>query len=216
MSADVDNINNNIEKYGQTKATEEIYVMTIVGEIEGHDSLSGGNKSTKYEHLLPILANIEADESIKGILILVNTMGGDVSAGLALSEMIATLSKPTVSLIIGEAHSIGVTVALAADYCYIAKTGTVLLHPVRMNGTVIGAPQTFEYLKMIQDRIIGFISRKRGLKKKKLEKMMYKTGILTKDLGTILVGSEAVREGLVDETGGINKAMSKLKSLIKD
>lgn len=215
-----DKENQLIEDFGQAVVKDkdgqsEIYVMNIIGEIEGHDVLSPNSKTTKYEHLLPKLAQIEENKKIKGVLLIINTVGGDVSAGLALAEMVASLSKPTVSLVIGDSHSIGVPLAVASDYSYIVPTGTVIIHPVRMNGTVIGAPQTYDYFKLIQDRIVGFISSHSKVSKKRLEEMMMNTGILTKDLGTILVGEEAVKEGIIDEIGGIDKAFLKVHELIK-
>jgi ATP-dependent protease ClpP protease subunit len=209
-----------IRDYGEVKVEDpekktDIQVLNIIGEIEGHDVLSANSKTTKYEHLLPKLAQIEEDKSIRGVLLIINTVGGDVSAGLALAEMVASLSKPKVSLVIGDSHSIGVPLAVAADYSFIVPTGTMIIHPVRMSGTVIGAPQTYDYFKLIQDRIVGFISSHSGVSKEKLEQMMMNTGILTKDLGTILVGKQAVDEGLINEIGGISRAYCKLRDLIK-
>lgn len=197
------------------KAQADIHVLNIIGEIEGHDVLSPNSKTTKYEHLLPKLAQIEEDDRIKGVLLIINTVGGDVSAGLALAEMVASLGKPKVSLVIGDSHSIGVPLAVASDYSFIVPTGTVIIHPVRMNGTVIGAPQTYDYFKLIQDRIVGFISEHSNVSRKRLEEMMMNTGILTKDLGTILVGKEAVEEGIINEVGGISRAFGKLRDLMK-
>ena len=211
--------NNEINDYGQVvlesnKKHGKIHLMTIIGEIEGHDILPSTSKSTKYEHVLPQLASIQDDDEIKGVLVLVNTVGGDVSAGLALAEMFASMSKPVVSLILGDSHSIGVPLAVSADYSFIAPTATMIIHPVRMNGTIIGAPQTFDYFKMIQNRIVQFISTHSRISKEKLEKMMINTGILTKDLGTILVGHEAVDEGLINSVGGISDAFAKVQELI--
>ena len=189
--------------------------MTIIGEIEGHDTLPATSKTTKYEHILPQLAKVENDEEIQGILFLINTVGGDVSAGLAVAEMISSMSKPTVSLVIGDSHSIGVPLAVSTDYSFIAPSATMIIHPVRMNGTIIGAPQTFDYFRLIQDRIVNFISGHSHIEKKTLENMMMNTGILTKDLGTILVGEEAVQQGLIDEVGGISTAFKKLEELMK-
>lgn len=209
-----------IEKTGEVdvksgNGKNKIHVMTIIGEIEGHDNLSANNKTTKYEHVLPKLASLQEDEECEGLLLIINTVGGDVSAGLALAEMVASLTKPKVSLVIGDCHSIGVPLAVSCDYSFIVPSGTMIIHPVRMNGTVIGAPQTYDYFKLIQDRIIGFISAHSDTSKEKLEKMMIKSGILTKDLGTILVGKEAVKEGLINEVGGISDAFEKLNALIK-
>lgn len=211
--------NEAIEKMGEVQVENDgsrIHVMTIIGEIEGHDNLSANNKTTKYEHLLPKLATIEEDESCDGVLLIINTVGGDVSAGLALAEMVASLSKPKVALVIGDCHSIGVPLAVSCDYSFIVPSGTMIIHPVRMNGTVIGAPQTYEYFKLIQDRILGFIASHSRAELKKLEKMMIHTGILTKDLGTILVGEECVDKGLIDKVGGISDAFSKLHRLIDE
>ncbi|MCM1467710.1 MAG: ATP-dependent Clp protease proteolytic subunit [Alistipes sp.] len=209
-----------IEKTGEVdvkaaNGKNRIHVMTIIGEIEGHDNLSANNKTTKYEHVLPKLASIQEDDECDGLLLIINTVGGDVSAGLALAEMVASLTKPKVSLVIGDCHSIGVPLAVSCDYSFIVPSGTMIIHPVRMNGTVIGAPQTYDYFKLIQDRIIGFISTHSGTSKDRLEKMMIKAGILTKDLGTILVGKDAVNEGLIDAVGGISDAFLKLNELIK-
>ncbi len=212
-------INEGIEKTGDITVKDRknntgIHVMTIIGEIEGHDNLSANNKSTKYEHLLPKLAMIEESDEIKGVLLLINTVGGDVSAGLALAEMVASLSKPTVALVLGDCHSIGVPLAVSCDYSFIVPSGTMIIHPVRMNGTIIGAPQTYDYFKLISDRIVKFISKHSSAGKNEIEKMMVNTGILTKDLGTILVGSEAVDAGLIKKVGGISDAFDKMHELI--
>ncbi len=210
-------MSDSIDDYGQVVLEDDdrgkIYLMTIIGEIEGHDVLPNSSKSTKYEHILPQLARIEDDGKIKGVLLLINTVGGDVSAGLALSEMIASMRTPTVSLVLGDAHSIGVPLTVSADYSFIAPTATMIVHPVRMNGTIIGAPQTFDYFKMIQDRIVTFITTHADIEADVLEKMMIKAGVLTKDLGTILVGQEAVDVGLVDAVGGISDALAKLRNM---
>lgn len=193
-----------------------IHLLTIIGEIEGHDNLSSSSKTTKYEHILPRLAAIEDSEEIKGVLVLLNTMGGDVEAGLSIAEMLATLSKPTVSLVLGGSHSIGVPIAVSTDYSFIVPTGTMVIHPVRTNGMVLGVSQTFDYFKQIQDRITGFISTHSSVSKQELESMMLETGILTKDMGTILVGEEAVKRGIIDEVGGISKAVKKLRTMIAE
>ena len=185
-------------------------IMCITGEIEGHESGVAG-KTTKYNEVLPKLAEIESKDSVEGILFLINTMGGDVSAGLALGEMISSLSKPTVSLVIGESHSIGVPIAVAADYSFIVPSATVVLHPVRMTGTILGTRQTYRQFQSIQDRIVNFISVHSKCKKEKIEAMMMETTMMSKDLGTILVGLEAVECGIIDELGGIDKALTKLK-----
>lgn len=199
----------------ENKKHKKIQLMTIIGEIEGHDVLPSSSKTTKYEHILPQLASIEDSEDIGGIMFLINTVGGDVSAGLALAEMIASMSKPTVSMVLGDSHSIGVPLAVSADYSFIAPSATMIVHPVRMNGTIIGAPQTFDYFRLIQDRIVNFISLHSGIGKRELEAMMINTGMLTKDLGTILVGQEAVDKGLINEVGGISSAFEKLTELME-
>lgn len=198
-----------------TKGGVNITVLTIIGEIEGHEVLSGNCKTTKYEHILPRLAELEEDDEVEGILLLINTVGGDVEAGLAIAEMISSLSKPTVSLVLGGSHSIGVPVAVSTDYSYIVPTGNMVVHPVRINGLIIGAPQTYDYFKLLQDRIVGFVTSHSKIDKDRFEKLMMNTGMLTKDLGTILVGEEAVKEGIIDEVGGMKEARNKLLELIK-
>lgn len=210
-----------IEKTGQltldrNKEKQSIHLLSIIGEIEGHDNLGGSSKTTKYEHVLPQLAAIEDSDDIEGVLILLNTMGGDVEAGLAIAEMIASLSKPTVSLVLGGSHSIGVPIAVSTDYSFIVPTGTMVIHPVRMNGMVIGVSQTFDYFKQIQDRITGFVCSHCNISKSRLEELMMETGILTKDIGTILVGDMAVKEGIIDAVGGIKEAVSKIHEIISE
>lgn len=210
-----------IEKTGQLTMLDEasgqkIHLLTIIGEIEGHENLSGGSKTTKYEHILPQLAAIEDSEDIGGVLVLLNTMGGDVEAGLAIAEMLATLSKPTVSLVLGGSHSIGMPIAVSCKHSFIVPTGTMVIHPVRTNGMVIGVPQTFEYFKLIQDRITGFVCRHCNISRQRLEELMLETGVLTKDVGSILVGAEAVKYGIIDEVGGIDRAISKLREMMGD
>ncbi len=210
-----------IEKSGQLTLDKNdkkhnIHLLTIIGEVEGHDNLSNNSKTTKYEHILPQLAAIEDSCEIQGVLVLLNTMGGDVEAGLAIAEMLASLSKPTVSLVLGGSHSIGVPIAVSTDYSFIVPTGTMVIHPVRMNGMVIGVPQTFDYFKQIQDRITGFVCSHCNITQDNLEALMMETGVLTKDVGTILVGEESVSHGIIDEVGGIDKAVRKLHQLIDD
>lgn len=202
-----------IEKYGQA-TINEIHLLSIIGEIEGHDNLSGNSKTTKYEHVLPQLAAIEDSKDIQGVLVILNTMGGDVEAGLAIAEMLSSLSKPTVSLVLGGSHSIGVPIAVSTDYSFIVPTGTMVIHPVRMNGMVIGVPQTFDYFKLIQDRITGFVCRHCRIQRETLESLMMETEVLTKDVGTILVGEDAVKYGIIDEVGGIDLAIRKLHEMI--
>ena len=190
-----------------------VQLISIIGEIEGHDNLSSSSKTTKYEHVLPQLAAVEESSRISGLLVLLHTMGGDVEAGLAIAEMIASLSKPTVSLVLGGSHSIGVPIAVSTDFSYIVPTGTMVIHPVRMNGMVIGVPQTFDYFKQIQDRITGFVCSHSNVTQKRMEELMTAQGLLTKDLGTILVGQEAVREGIIDAVGGISDGINKIHQL---
>lgn len=204
-----------VKEYGMIEKNG-VQIVSIIGEIEGHDCLSQNTKTTKYEHLLPLLAEMEQDETIKGILFLINTVGGDVSSGLALAEMIASLSKPTVSLIIGDSHSIGVPLAVATKYSFIVPSATMIIHPVRMSGLVLGTPQTYSQFQQIQDRILDFIAGHSRCDKKKLEELMMNTSMLSKDLGTVLVGKEAVVHGLIQEVGGMSRAIAKLKSMIEE
>ena len=204
-----------IKEYGMTE-DNGIQTISIIGEIEGHDCLSQNAKTTKYEHLLPLLAKIEQSDKVKGVLFLMNTVGGDVSCGLALAEMISSLSKPTVSLIIGDSHSIGVPLAVSTDYSFIVPSATMIIHPVRMNGMVLGTPQTYSQFQQIQDRIINFIASHSQAEKNRLEELMMNTSMLSKDLGTVLVGKDAVVQGLIKEVGGINRALAKLYQLIKE
>lgn len=213
--------NEEIENFGQTTlgesdASHRIHLLSIIGEIEGHECLGSNTKATKYEHVLPKLAAIEDDPSIDGLLVIINTVGGDVESGLAIAEMIASLSKPTVSLVLGGSHSIGIPLAVSTDYSYIVPTGTMVMHPVRLTGLVIGAPQTYDYFQQMQDRIVGFISDHCFARKERLEEMMLNTGMLTKDLGTILVGRQAVEEGIINEVGGIREAMARLHRMIDE
>lgn len=177
-----------------SKSHHRIHLLSII-EVEGHDVLPATSKTTKYEHVLPKLAEIEDSVEYDGVLVIINTVGGDVESGLAMAEMIASLSKPTVSLVLGGSHSIGIPLAVSADYSFIVPSGTMVVHPVRMNGQFIGAPQTYEYFKLIQDRIVGFVSSHCSVEAERMEEMMLNKGIMTKDLGTILVGEEAVKEG---------------------
>lgn len=200
----------------ENKEKHNIQLISIIGEIEGHENLSGGSKSTKYEHILPQLAAIEDSSQVDGVVFLLNTMGGDVEAGLAIAEMIASLSKPTVSLVLGGSHSIGVPIAVSTDYSFIVPTGTMVIHPVRLNGMVIGVAQTFDYFKQIQERITGFVVRHSQISQKRILELMMETKVLTKDVGSILVGNEAVKEGIINEVGGISEAMKKIHQLIEN
>lgn len=200
---------------GGGKEEHHIHLLSIIGEIEGHENLSSNTKTTKYEHILPKLAEIEDSGQVDGIFVLINTVGGDVSCGLALAEMIASLSKPTVSLVIGDSHSIGVPLAVATDYSFIVPSGTMMVHPVRMTGMVIGAVQTYDYFEMIQDRIINFVSGHSRIAYDQLKRLMLNTQMMTKDLGTVLVGEQAVKEGLIDQVGGMKEALKHLKGMIE-
>lgn len=209
-----------IKEYGQISVNShegkgKIKLMTVIGEIEGHENLPSGTKATKYEHILPKLAEVEQDEETQGVLLLLNTVGGDVESGLAIAEMVASLSKPTVSLVLGGSHSIGVPLAVSTDHSFIVPTGTMVIHPVRMSGTVIGAPQTYDYFAQMQNRILGFIADHSRAKRERLEELMMNTGMMAKDLGTILVGEQAVKEGLIDEIGGIKDAVAYLEKIMK-
>jgi len=208
-----------ISEYGQTlledgKKEHKIHLLSIIGEIEGHECLPQHNKTTKYEHVLPQLAAIEDSAEIDGLLILINTVGGDVEAGLAIAEMIASLSKPTVSLVLGGSHSIGVPLAVSADYSFIVPTATMIIHPVRMNGTVIGVTQTFEYIEKIQDRIIKFVVEHSKISYQDFKNLMLDTNQLAKDVGSILVGEETVKHGIINEVGGIKEALAKINEMI--
>ena len=208
-----------LEKYGQPeqKRREEsspIQLLTIIGEVEGHECLAANSKTTKYEHVIPMLAAVEENPQIQGLLVLIITVGGDVESGLAIAEMIASISKPSVSLVLGGSHSIGVPLAVSTDYSFIVPTGTMMIHPVRMNGLIIGVAQTFEYFQKIQDRIAGFITDHSRISKARLMQLMLETGELTKDVGSVLVGEQAVSEGLIDELGGIHDAYDKLYKML--
>ena len=196
--------------------SQSIQILPIIGQVEGHVVLPPQTKSTKYEHIIPQLISMEQNDKVKGILIVLNTVGGDVEAGLAIAEMICSLSKPTVSIVIGGGHSIGVPLATSADYSFISPSATMIVHPVRMNGFVIGVAQTFHYFKKMQERINNFIVRTSKIDKDELERMMLKSDELLNDMGTILIGEQAVECGLIDSVGGIKDALDKLDELIKN
>ena len=209
-----------LDEYGQitlenNQNRRKIQLLTIIGEVEGHENSSGSSKTTKYDHVLPRLACIEDDASVEGLLVLLNTSGGDVDAGLAIAEMIASLSLPTVSLVLGGSHSIGVPLAVSTDYSFIVPSGTMMIHPVRMTGMVIGTAQTYEYFEMIQDRILTFVSTHANIAYDQLRDLMHNTKMLTRDLGTVLVGQETVEAGLIDQVGGIREALKKLYEMIE-
>ncbi len=209
-----------IQQLGQSNIPQapdsNIHVLSIIGQIEGHVQLPPQNKTTKYEHMLPQLIAIEQNPKIEGVIILLNTVGGDVEAGLALSEMIASISKPTVSIVLGGGHSIGVPIAVATDFSYITPTATMTIHPVRLTGMVIGVPQTFEYLDKMQDRVVNFVVNHSNIKEEKFKELMFAKGNLTRDIGTNVVGTDAVEYGLIDAVGGVKEAMQKMNDLIHD
>lgn len=208
-----------IRQFGQTNVPQleaNIYCLTIIGQVEGHMQLPPQNKTTKYEHIIPQLVAAEQNPRVEGVLIILNTVGGDVEAGLAIAEMIASLSKPTVAIVLGGGHSIGVPIAVAADYSFIAETATMTIHPIRLTGLVIGVPQTFEYLDKMQERIINFIVKHSSISEEKLKELMFKTGELTRDIGTNVIGADAVRYGIINEVGGLGEAMRELNRRIEE
>ena len=197
------------------KDGEAIHCLSIIGQIEGHYSLGDGQKATKYEHLIPLLVSIEENDDIAGLLVVLNTMGGDVEAGLALAEMIASMKKPTVSLVLGGGHSIGVPLAVAAKRSFIVPSATMTLHPVRINGLVLGVPQTYRYFHDMQGRIVDFICRHSQISKQRLEDLMMAPDMLATDVGSIIDGREAVEYGLIDAVGGLDTALGALREMIK-
>ncbi len=208
-----------VDEYGATAVLpvrSNIHCLTIIGQIEGHMVLPPQNKTTKYEHVLPQLVAVEQSDEIEGLLILLNTVGGDVEAGLAIAEVIRTLSKPAISIVLGGGHSIGVPIAVAAGYSFISPTATMTIHPIRMSGVVIGVPQSCEYLAKMQDRVVKFVVQNSRITEQRYRDLMFRTGELARDVGTILVGHEAVREGLIDEVGGVQQALVKVKSMIAE
>lgn len=209
----------NIKELGSTDVpfsqNSNIHCLTIIGQIEGHMVLPPQNKTTKYEHVIPQLVAIEESKEIDGLLLVLNTVGGDVEAGLAIAEMISSMSKPSVSLVLGGGHSIGVPLSVSTDYSFIASTATMTIHPIRMTGLVIGVPQTYDYFNKMQERIVNFIVAHSNITKDKFNELLLRTGELANDVGTVLVGEEAVEIGLINELGGLDKALQKLKELIK-
>ena len=213
--------NEQIKEMGSLELTHNrrkhnIRLLTIIGEIEGHEAVNANTKATKDEHLLPKLAEIEDDEEIEGLLILLNTLGGDVEAGLAIAEMIASLSKPSVSLVLGGSHSIGGPLAVSADYSFIVPSGTMVVHPVRSSGTFIGVMQSYRNMEKTQNRITKFIADHSRISQKRIEELMLNPTQLVKDVGTMLEGEEAVKEGMIDEVGGMKDALGKLHQLIEE
>ncbi|HDR6308248.1 TPA: translocation-enhancing protein TepA [Bacillus cereus] len=207
-----------IQQLGQTNVPQmnesRIHCLTIIGQVEGHVQLPPQNKTTKYEHIIPQIVAIEQNPKIEGLLLILNTVGGDVEAGLAISEMVASLSKPTVSLVLGGGHSIGVPIAVSTDYSFIAETATMTIHPIRLTGLVIGVPQTFEYLDKMQERVIRFVTKHSKVTEDRFKELMFAKGNLTRDIGTNVIGGDAVKYGLIDDVGGIGNAIRKLNELI--
>lgn len=207
-----------IKELGNTTVSNpkgNIHCLTIIGQIEGHIILPPQNKTTKYEHVIPQLVAIEENNEVDGLMLVLNTVGGDVEAGLAIAEMIASMSKPTVSLVLGGGHSIGVPMAVSTNYSFIAPSATMTIHPIRLNGMIVGIPQTYEYFDKMQERVVQFVSKNSGISKEKFRELMLKTGELANDVGTVLFGEEAVRNGLINEVGGISEALKKLYEFIR-
>ena len=217
-----ENKDDKIEQITETGSVEvenshgKVHCLTIIGQIEGHDLLPPQSKTTKYEHVLPQLVSVEEDDSIDGMLILLNTVGGDVEAGLAIAEMISGMRKPTVSLVLGGGHSIGVPLAVSADYSFIAPSATMTIHPLRMNGTVLGVSQMYKYLDKMQDRIIRFVVRNSNISFEKFKELMLATDEMATDMGTVLLGKPAVSYGLINKVGGVADALDKLYSVIEN
>ena len=193
----------------------KIYTLTIIGQVEGHQILPENCKTTKYEHVLPLLSGIEESDDIDGLLLLLNTVGGDIEAGLAIAEMIAGMKKPTVSLVLGGGHSIGIPLAVCTKKSFITPTASMTVHPVRMTGLVVGAPQTFRYFQRIQEQIVEFVANNSKIEKSRFKQFMMATGEMATDVGTILYGKEAVASGLIDRLGGLNDALSALHRMIE-
>ncbi|WP_230632644.1 ClpP family protease [Paenibacillus athensensis] len=209
----------NIQQLGQVNTPSgesNLFCLTIIGQVEGHMVLPPQNKTTKYEHIIPQLVAAEQNPKIEGVLIILNTVGGDVEAGLAIAEMISTLSKPTVTLVLGGGHSIGVPIAVSANHSIIAETATMTIHPIRLNGLVIGVPQTFEYLDKMQERVVRFVTRHSQVSEEKFKELMFTTGELTRDIGTTVIGSDAVKHGLINQVGGVGEAIKELNRRIEE
>lgn len=208
-----------IEKNGDVITKRDgisIHTLSIIGQVEGHYLLGSAQKATKYEHLIPLLVSVEESEEVDGLLILLNTMGGDVEAGLALAELIASMSKPTVSLVLGGGHSIGVPLAVSARRSFMVPSATMTIHPVRVNGLVIGAPQTYYYFEQMQNRILGFIAAHSHAERKEIEHLMMRTDQIATDMGSVIDGRQAVEVGLIDEVGGLSEALRALKEMVRE
>lgn len=209
----------NLEQYGELmlpKMVSDIHVITVIGQIEGHLVMPSQNKATKYEHVIPQLVAVEQSPDIKGLMVILNTVGGDVEAGLAIAEIIASMTKPTVSLVLGGGHSIGVPIAVAADRSFISSTATMTIHPIRLTGMVVGVQQSFDYLEKMQDRVVNFITEHSHISAREFKRLMMTTGELARDVGTVVVGKGAVECGLIDEVGGLDAAMAYLRSRINE
>ena len=207
-----------IVDFGSTLIRNEkgsIHVLTIVGQIEGHQLLPSTSKSTKYEHVMPLLAMVEESDEVDGLLVLLNTVGGDIEAGLGIAELVSSMSKPTVSLVLGGGHSIGVPLAVSAKRSFIAPSAAMTIHPVRMNGLVIGVPQTFYYFERIQERIIQFVTANSNVKRDTFTELMLQTGELAADVGSVIYGEEAVKLGIIDQIGGLSHALDCLHEMIR-
>lgn len=212
-----EDLSKNLTEFGENKLPQEtsrIQLISIIGQIEGHMLMGNQNKTTKYEHILPQLAAIEQDERIEGVIVLLNTVGGDVESGLAIAEGLTSLSKPVVTVVLGGGHSIGVPIAVSGDYTFIANTATMTIHPVRLTGMVIGVPATMEYIERMQDRVVDFVVRHSKIKEKQFRELMMTVGELSQDIGSVVVGPKAVEYGLIDEVGGVGAAMKKVDELI--
>lgn len=206
----------NTEKAEVNTEKSGIYCLSIIGQIEGHYALDSNTKTTKYDHVIPLLVSLEENKDVSGILIVLNTLGGDVEAGLAIAELISSMSKPTASIVLGGGHSIGVPLAVSADKSFIVPSATMTIHPVRTSGLVLGVSQAFDYLEKMQDRIIGYVTAHSKIKEDYLRRIMHRTDVLVNDIGSILDGVAAVECGLIDEIGGVKEAIDYLKSFSKD
>lgn len=209
----------NIKEMGtvsEVNPSKEICFLSIIGEIEGHNILPPNSKATKYEHIIPQIIGAEMDNEVKGIMLLINTVGGDVEAGLAISELICSISKPTVSIVLGGGHSIGNALAVSTKYSFITQTGTMTIHPIRTNGFVIGVPQTFRYFQKMQERITNFIVENSNVNREELLKYMYDTDEIANDVGTVLNSEEVIKIGLINEIGGFKEALAKLREMISE
>ncbi|MDA8352356.1 MAG: ATP-dependent Clp protease proteolytic subunit [Firmicutes bacterium] len=206
-----------IQQLGQTNVPQmesNVHCLSIIGQVEGHIVMPAQNKTTKYEHVIPQIVAAEQNPKIEGVVVMLNTVGGDVEAGLAIAEMIASMSKPTVSLVLGGGHSIGVPIAVASDVSFIAETATMTIHPVRLTGMVVGVPQTFEYMEKMQDRVIRFVAEHSAISEDQFRELMFRTGELARDIGTNVIGGDAVKYGLIDHVGGLGDALTELNRRI--